>query len=71
MASVPRLDQAMKEKLVPIEGQPPDLINLPAGCAFHPRCRYIVERCREEAPELNPIADNHFVACWVNVREKE
>ena len=71
MASVPRLDQAMKEKLVPIEGQPPDLINLPAGCAFHPRCRYIVERCREEAPKLTPIADNHFVACWVNVREKE
>jgi len=38
MASVPRLDEAVREKLVPIEGQPPDLVHLPKGCSFHPRC---------------------------------
>ena len=44
MASVPQLDQDIKQKLVPIEGQPPDLSNLPSGCAFHPRCTYAIDR---------------------------
>jgi len=64
MASVPRLDQDEKKKLVPIEGQPPDLLALPPGCAFHPRCEFADTRCRKENPELLEVERNHQVACW-------
>jgi oligopeptide/dipeptide ABC transporter ATP-binding protein len=70
MASVPRLDQDVKQKLSPVEGQPPDLLSLPLGCAFHPRCSHRVEKCMEETPRLETVADNHEIACWVDVRER-
>jgi oligopeptide/dipeptide ABC transporter ATP-binding protein len=63
--SVPRLDQPRKSKLEPIEGQPPDLWNLPPGCSFAPRCRFVVEKCTQEAPSLRQIQDGHHAACWV------
>jgi oligopeptide/dipeptide ABC transporter ATP-binding protein len=63
--SVPRLDQPRKSKLEPIDGQPPDLWNLPPGCSFAPRCRFAVERCAHEAPSLRQIEDEHHSACWV------
>ena len=55
LRSVPRLDEPRRAKLNPIEGQPPDLANLPSGCAFAPRCRYAVERCLSEVPPLRPV----------------
>jgi oligopeptide/dipeptide ABC transporter ATP-binding protein len=65
LRSVPRLDEPRRERLQPIEGQPPDLTRLPAGCAFIPRCAYRVERCRREIPPLAPVrADGHVTACW-------
>ena len=67
MASVPQLDQDIKRKLVPIQGQPPNLANVPAGCAFHPRCHYATQRCREETPQLIPVGENHERACWIDV----
>jgi oligopeptide transport system ATP-binding protein len=70
MASVPRLDQDMKEKLVPIEGQPPDLLAVPNGCAFHPRCTYAIEKCRQEIPVLKSVTGKHETACWVNVKQQ-
>jgi len=63
--SVPRLDEPRKEKLDPIEGQPPDLGNLPPGCSFTPRCRYAIEKCGKDVPALIPVAPNHLSACWV------
>ena len=68
LKSVPRLDEARKEKLEPIEGVPPDLVNLPKGCSFYPRCRYHVEKCLEESPPLMLVAENHFAACWESER---
>ena len=68
MASVPRLDLDTKKKLVPIEGQPPDLLHIPTGCSFHPRCGYAFDRCRVETPELIPIVEKHEAACWRNVK---
>ena len=52
LRSVPRLDEPRRARLDPIEGQPPDLSRLPAGCAFAPRCSYRVARCEAEAPAL-------------------
>ena len=63
--SVPRLDLPRKEKLDPIEGQPPDLINLPPGCSFRARCRFAIDRCAEELPELRTVGDGHTSACFV------
>jgi oligopeptide transport system ATP-binding protein len=67
LKSVPRLDQTVKEKLIPIEGLPPDLTDLPTGCAFRPRCVHVIDRCREEVPNLTPVADGHYKACWIDV----
>jgi oligopeptide/dipeptide ABC transporter ATP-binding protein len=61
--SVPRLDLPRKEKLEPVEGQPPDLANLPSGCAFRERCQFAVERCAEETPLLRSIGQGHLSAC--------
>ena len=63
--SVPRLDLPRKEKLDPIEGQPPDLINLPDGCSFRERCKFAVEKCASEVPPLESVGDGHLSACFV------
>jgi len=65
LASLPRLDESPGTKLASIPGQPPDLIGLPVGCPFAPRCEYVVDQCREEMPPLTTAdAENHLVACW-------
>jgi len=70
LASVPRLDQIKKEKLIPIEGMPPDLIHLPPGCPFRPRCRFAMDQCATEYPpfELVEGETNHHKACFANVQ---
>ncbi len=65
LRSVPRLDQPRKAKLDPIEGQPPDLCNLPQGCSFLPRCKFAVERCGREVPALREVGEGQRSACWV------
>ena len=64
LKSVPRLDQARKQKLEVIDGVPPDLINMPRGCPFFPRCTFRIDRCAEEMPPLMPVGDKHTAACW-------
>ncbi len=63
LASVPRLDETRKVKLDPIEGLPPDLIDLPVGCSFAPRCKYVIDKCTEETPALALVKDEHASAC--------
>jgi oligopeptide transport system ATP-binding protein len=70
LRSVPRIDQPRREKLIPIEGLPPDLIDPPPGCPFAPRCAYAVERCLDENPELEPVGPAHVAACWVDVAKE-
>jgi oligopeptide transport system ATP-binding protein len=65
LRSIPRLDEERHEPLKPIEGLPPDLINLPSGCAFHPRCHFKVERCSRDVPALSRVGDTQLAACWV------
>ena len=64
LKSVPRLDEPRKEMLSPIEGMPPDLVDLPPGCSFRARCTYAVDRCAEEVPPLAPVGEGHSAACW-------
>jgi oligopeptide/dipeptide ABC transporter ATP-binding protein len=64
LRSIPRLDAERHEPLKPIEGMPPDLIALPSGCAFHPRCQFRIDRCSRDAPALNRVGEQ-LAACWV------
>src|SRR5207237_6346279 len=65
LKSVPRLDVPRRQRLDPIDGQPPDLTRLPAGCAFAPRCHFSVERCRLEVPPLRGVGETGQVpAGW-------
>jgi oligopeptide/dipeptide ABC transporter ATP-binding protein len=63
MASVPRMEGRVT-RLPSIEGQPPALHRLPAGCRFAPRCRYAEERCRAQYPSTFAVGGRHEAACW-------
>ncbi len=63
LQSVPRLD-AVSSRLTSIEGQPPDLLAPPAGCAFAPRCAFAMAACREAPPLLVPVP-GHYSRCWL------
>jgi len=71
LRSIPRLDAEEHEPLKPIEGLPPDLINRPSGCAFHPRCAFRIDRCAKETPELQPVGPTQLAACWVTQAGKD
>jgi peptide/nickel transport system ATP-binding protein len=72
LKSVPRLDEVHGTRLVPIDGMPPNLIDLPGTCAFLPRCPYAIERCRAESwPELTSVSDGHRVRCYVDLEERD
>jgi oligopeptide transport system ATP-binding protein len=64
LGSIPRLDEAHKAKLTPIEGLPPDLIDMPKGCPFYARCRFRTEKCENENPPLELVGVRHWTACW-------
>ena len=64
LASVPRMDQHRGKRLLPIEGQPPDLTQLDEGCSYRPRCRWAIDRCASEFPPLQDIGENQVAACW-------
>ena len=55
-----------KKKLVPIDGQPPDLLKPPVGCPFYGRCKYAMKICKENRPKLYTISESHKAACWLN-----
>jgi len=57
--------KAARTKMTSIPGQPPDLLNPPSGCRFHPRCPYVMDKCREKMPELEEISKGHFAACYL------
>lgn len=52
------------EELSSIPGSPPDLIHLPSGCKFHPRCPFATDKCKQQEPELQSVGDQHEAACW-------
>jgi len=71
LSSLPRLDEVSRSKLISIEGEPPDLVDLQPGCQFYERCKFAVERCRYETPILESINNGHSVACWEKERVRK
>lgn len=70
LQSISRLDEEV-ERLRPIEGSPPSLIDIPSGCSFHPRCPYAFDRCPVEVPPLLEEEPRHLSACHLPVADKE
>jgi len=69
---IPRLDETEGRKLVPIDGLPPNLINMPPTCAFLPRCSWKIDQCyRDPWPELTPVNGNHFIRCYADTKENK
>ena len=64
LRSVPRMDRPRGERLVPIDGQPPDLTREIVGCAYRPRCSFASERCEREDPVLEEVSPGHHSACF-------
>ena len=63
LSAVPQPDPSLRSRRIILEGEVADPANPPSGCYFHPRCRYAVDICREETPELEEIAPGHAVSC--------
>jgi peptide/nickel transport system ATP-binding protein len=70
MQSISRLDEE-QERLKPIKGAPPSLIFVPSGCAFHPRCPYVMDVCKTEVPQLVEEEYGHASACHLSLEEKQ
>ena len=65
LESLPRLESRRK-RLFSIGGAPPNPLELPSGCSFHPRCPHATDRCRVEEPPLKDLGGGHIAACWLN-----
>jgi oligopeptide transport system ATP-binding protein len=68
LQSIPRIDSDRKDRLLSIEGLPPDLIKPPRGCRFNPRCRFKIDRCLHDDPALMDVGPDQRAACWVTMR---
>ena len=64
---IPDPEIARSRKRLRITGEPPSPINPPPGCRFHPRCPYVMDKCRKEEPPMIEVSSNHYVACWLYV----
>ena len=75
LGSMPRMDRTRQERLRPIAGQPPSLIQVPKGCVFNPRCRYQDhvegDKCTTERPELLASPDGHAARCHIPHDERQ
>ncbi|MDQ6879448.1 MAG: ABC transporter ATP-binding protein [Candidatus Dormibacteraeota bacterium] len=71
LRAIPRLDSDEQQRLMAIEGSPPDLSDVPSGCAFHPRCPFREARCVVDSPSLTSFGGDHRAACWVTAAGAE
>ncbi|GJF33241.1 dipeptide/oligopeptide/nickel ABC transporter ATP-binding protein [Kitasatospora sp. NE20-6] len=74
LGSMPRLDREIQDRLIPVRGTPPSLINVPSGCAFHPRCPYAGQtggRSSTEVPVLHESGPRHLAACHLPIADRQ
>ena len=69
LQSVPKPKSGTREKLVPIPGSPPDLLNPPTGCPFSPRCPHAMEVCLKEQAPLFKVSDTQYASCWLHHKD--
>lgn len=68
--SIPKLNAEEKERLVPIEGTPVDMLNPPAGCPFAPRCPKCMKICLREMPPKTELSETHYTHCWLEQKQQ-
>ena len=66
LKSLPKISDGFKERLNPIEGTTPNLLNPPSGCPFADRCPYVMEKCHNERPPYFQVGEEHRSMCWLN-----
>jgi peptide/nickel transport system ATP-binding protein len=66
LKAIPKLDMNSDERLISIDGTPPDLVAPPKGCAFAPRCKYCMPICKKKIPDITDVSDTHKTMCWLN-----
>ena len=71
LESIPRFGEVKEDRLRTIKGVVPKLSELPAGCKFNPRCKYIIEKCNNAEPELIDTGGGHLVRCWVDLNKSK
>lgn len=71
LKSVPRLDRKTTGRLYSIPGQPPNVVNLPDACPFHPRCEFAHDRCLRQYPPVQVLGEDREVACWLGIDTEE
>jgi len=71
LKSLPRMDGSPGEKLMSIEGLPPENYEFPTGCPFAPRCMFVKDKCWQANPQLVDISSDHRIACWVDIETGE
>ncbi|MET3292791.1 UNVERIFIED_CONTAM: peptide/nickel transport system ATP-binding protein [Brevibacillus sp. OAP136] len=69
LKSLPKANGGEKERLTPIEGTPPNLLNPPLGCPFADRCPHVMEKCRQELPRFAQAGADHETRCWLGIQE--
>ena len=69
LRSMPKVNALDYERLIPIEGTPVDMLNLPSGCAFGPRCEKCMKICLRQAPPKVVISEDHEAYCWLLAKE--
>lgn len=70
LKSIPKLNTEEHERLIPIEGNPVDLINPPRGCAFAPRCKHCMKICLNNVPPVYQVSEGHKTLCWLAIKEE-
>ena len=70
LRSLPRIDMSEHARLVPIEGTPIDLLNLPKGCSFAPRCQNCMKICLQQVPPVTTVSETHIATCFMNQKEE-
>nr|WP_246579298.1 ABC transporter ATP-binding protein [Alkaliphilus flagellatus] len=70
LESLPKMEDGQKQKLIPIEGSPPDLSKPPSGCPFAERCPYAKDICREKQPSYYEVEAGHKAMCWLLSKDK-
>ncbi|HHU73311.1 MAG TPA: ABC transporter ATP-binding protein [Clostridiales bacterium] len=70
LKSIPKLNTEEHERLIPIEGNPVDLINPPKGCAFAPRCKHCMKICLNNVPPVYQVSEGHKTLCWLAIKEE-
>jgi peptide/nickel transport system ATP-binding protein len=65
LAAVPKIDAESKHETVRLEGELPSPANPPRGCHFHQRCPHVMDKCREQYPDLSQLSTSHTVKCFL------